>query len=244
MFGSIQKENLSHRIIAAIKDHILKEKLKPGDRLATEREMAEAFDVSRSSVREAVKILEAIGVLESRPKHGISVRGFDPQAFFKYLSFGRPANRENILEMLDLRQVVDLGIADMVVERATEEDLAVMSKHIEGMRVSLKAPVEFYTHDWALHFAIYEATKNPSVQALGGVLIEFFVTAHREWWNWDREIELPHFHNHEQIYLAIKNRDADGVRDGIRGHLKTSLEKRMKRDDMSKTTNDGQTKKT
>ena len=168
MFGSIQKENLSHRIIAAIKDHILKEKLKPGDRLATEREMAEAFDVSRSSVREAVKILEAIGVLESRPKHGISVRGFDPQAFFKYLSFGRPANRENILEMLDLRQVVDLGIADMVVERATEEGLAAMSKHIEGMRVSLKAPVEFYTHDWALHFAIYEATKNPSVQALCG----------------------------------------------------------------------------
>ena len=232
MFNSIQKENLSQRIIGAIKDHISENGLKPGDRLATEREMSEAFGVSRSSVREAVKILEAIGVLESRPKHGISVREFDPQALFKYLSFAPYIDKETIIEMLELRQTVDLGIVELAIERVTEDGLEAMRQHVAGMRKTLERPVEFYTHDWAFHFEIYEATRNPSIQALGRVLSEFFVTAHREWW--DREvIEPEHFENHERILLALEVRDPDGMRQAVRAHFDTVRRQWVRRGEFS-----------
>ncbi len=135
MFNSIEKENLSKRIIGAIKNHILQNGLMPGDRLATEREMAEAFGMSRASVREAVKILEAIGVLEARPKHGISVREFDPQALIKYLSFIPSINKKTIIEMYELRRAVDIGIVEMVIERVTEDQL---ESDAEGVKTSCR----------------------------------------------------------------------------------------------------------
>ena len=227
MFDSIEKENLSHRIVGAIRDHILRAGLKPGDRLATEREMAEAFGVSRSSVREAVKILEAIGVLESRPKHGISVREFDPQAFFKYLSFAPYIKKHTVIEMFELRLAVDLGIVEMAVERVEEDELKAMSQHIEAMKGALKNPVEFYTHDWAFHFAIYRATGNPSIQAFGRVLVEFFVTANREWWDRDQDVEPEQFDNHKRIFLALQAQDPDGMRQAIRDHYSFAIKKRF-----------------
>ena len=228
LFNSIERENLSKRIIGAIKNHILQNGLMPGDRLATEREMAEAFGVSRASVREAVKILEAIGVLEARPKHGISVREFDPQALFKYLSFVPSINKKTIIEMYELRRAVDIGIVEMVIERVTEDQLKAMGQHLEAMREALERPVEFYTHDWAFHFATYEATGNLATQALGRVLSEFFVTAHREWWDWE-SIDLEHFQNHERIFLALKARDPNGMRQAVWDHFDTGLKQWVKR---------------
>ena len=232
MFDSIQKENLPNRIIDAIQDYILQNDLKPGDRLATERQMAEDFGVSRTSVREAVKILEAIGVLESRPKHGISIREFDLQALLKCLSFvPHMGNKELVLQILELRHVVDLGLVDLVIERATEDDLEVMKREVEGMRGNLKVPVEFYTHDWAFHFAIYEASQNATIRVLGRFLVEFFVMVHRAQWDQEWNIEPEHFKNHERIYLALKNRCSDGMRQAIRDHFKSSLKKRSERHD-------------
>ena len=222
MFESIERESLSYRIIDAIKGHILQNKLKPGDRLATEREMAEAFGVSRPSVREAIKVLAAIGVLESRPKRGISIKAFDPHSLFKYLSFVQHVDKETVTQMVELRRVIELGIAELVTERATEEDLEAIRRHVETMRTNLKNPVVFFTHDFGLHFALYKATGSPSVQALGRVLMEFFVTAHRQWWDVYEDIDPEHFKNHERIFLALEARDADGVRQAIRDHFKTS----------------------
>ena len=190
--------------------------------MATEREMAEPFGVSRASVREAIKILEAIGVLESRPKHGISVREFDSQALFRYLSFVPSIDKKKTLEMLGLRRAVDLGIVEQVIEGVNEDQLDAMWQHVEEMKGLLKHPVEFYTQDWAFHFAIYEVTGNESIEALGRVLSEFFITAHREWW--DQEvIDLEHFKNHERIFQALEARDPDGMRKAMNRHYNTSL---------------------
>lgn len=229
MFKSLEKRSLSHRIIDEIRDYIVQQKLKPGDRLATETEMAEALAVSRASVREAVKVLEAIGVLESSPKRGINVKEFDPEQFFRYLLFDPYVDSESIVSMAELRVAFDVGIADLVVGRATEEDLIRMEERIEAMRESMDRPVDFYTHDWALHFAIYEATRNRSVQALGRLLIEFFVTAHRQWWDEEKVVRPEHFQNHERIFLALKARDPEEMRQAVHSHFDSSLWQWFKR---------------
>lgn len=229
MFKSLEKRSLSHRIIDEIRNHIVQQKLKPGDRLATETEMAEALAVSRASVREAVKVLEAIGVLESSPKRGINVKEFDPERFFRYLLFDPYLDAESIVDMAELRLAFEVGIVEAVIERATEEDLARMASCIEAMRENMSSTVEFYTHDWAFHFAVYEATQNRSIQALGRLLIEFFVTAHRRWWEADKAVSPEHFQNHERIFLALKARDPEKVRQAVRSHFDSSLWQWFKR---------------
>jgi DNA-binding FadR family transcriptional regulator len=223
VFKSLERRSLSHRIIDEIRDYIVKQRLKPGDRLATETEMAEALAVSRASVREAVKVLEAIGVLESSPKRGINVKEFDPENFFRYLLFDPYVDVESIVDMAELRLAFEVGIAEVVVERATEEDLARMEEQIEAMRKNMDNMVAFYTHDWAFHFAVYEATRNRFIQALGRLFIEFFVTAHRRWWEADKAVEPNYFKKHEQIFRALKARDAERMRQAVRDHFYASI---------------------
>ncbi|OGG46052.1 MAG: hypothetical protein A3F84_01910 [Candidatus Handelsmanbacteria bacterium RIFCSPLOWO2_12_FULL_64_10] len=229
MFKSLEKRNLSHRIIDEIKNYIVKQKLKPGDRLATEAEIAEALSVSRPSVREAVRVLEAIGVLESSPKRGINIKEFDPEHFFRYLLLDLYVDAENVIGVLELRLALDKGITDLVVEKATKQDISRMEEHIEGMRGSLDHPVDFYTHDWAFHFVIYEATRNRSIRALGQLLIKFLVTAQRRWWDVDKAVSPEHFHNHERILFALKARDPEEMRQALRSHYETSMWQLLKR---------------
>jgi len=223
VFKSLERRSLSHRIIDEIRDYIVKQKLKPGDRLATETEMAEALAVSRASVREAVKVLEAIGVLESSPKRGINIKEFAPEQFFRYLLFDPYVDVESIVDMAELRLAFEVGIIDVVVERVTEEDLARMASCIEAMRKNMNSTVEFYTHDWAFHFAVYEATRNRSIRALGRLFIEFFVTAHRRWWETDKAVEPDYFKKHEQIFLALKARDPEAMRQAVQDHFYASI---------------------
>ena len=60
------------------------------------------------------------------------------------------------------------------------------------------------------------------------MLSEFFVTAHREWWDWE-SIDLEHFQNHERIFLALKARDPDGMRQAVWDHFDTGLKQWVKR---------------
>jgi len=223
VFKNLEKRSLSHRIIDEIRDHIVQQKLKPGDRLATEMEMAEALAVSRASVREAVKVLEAIGVLESSPKRGINVKEFAPEQFFRYLLFDPYVDVVSIVDMAELRLAFEVGIVDVVTERATEEDLARMESCIEAMRRNIHNTVEFYTHDWAFHFAVYEATRNQSIRALGRLLIEFFVTAHRRWWEADKAVDPEYFNKHERIFLALRARDPEAMRQAVQDHFYSSI---------------------
>ena len=223
MLKSIEKRSLSHRIIDEIRDYIVQQKLKPGDRLATETQIAEALSVSRASVREAVKVLEAIGVLESSPKRGINVKEFSPEQFFRYMLFDPYVGVESIVDMAEFRLAFEVGIVDTVIERATDEDLRRMEGCIEAMRANMGNTVEFYTHDWAFHFAVYEATRNRSIQALGRLLIEFFVTAHRRWWEADKAVDPDYFKKHEQIFLALKGRNPEEMSQAVQEHFYASV---------------------
>ncbi len=220
---TIERVNLSHRIIRAIKNHISEMGLTPGDRLPTEREMAEGFGVSRSSVREAVKILEAMGILESRPKHGITVRAFDTDAFFQFLSFHPTVGRKTVLDMVELRRAMDLGCVEIVSECIDEDHLAVLGQHVEAMRRTLEQPVDFLTHDWAFHFAIYDVVGNPSMQALGRGLLEITIGAFREGWDSSRVMDVALFKSHERIFLALEARDPVAMRRAVEDHFDTTI---------------------
>lgn len=125
----IQKNvKISQKIVEQIKDIIFSGKLQPGDRLPTEKELAERLNVSRPTLREALTVLEAIGLIEVRPREGSIIKSVVPQSIQEPIHDMLGVDPSKVLELFEVRKKIDSEGAAMAAERATEADLEKMKK--------------------------------------------------------------------------------------------------------------------
>jgi len=132
--------------------------LKPGDRLPSESELAESFGVGRSSLREAMRALQLLGVVEVVQGKGTFLR--ETHVLPLAINWTHLASTDLISQIMEVRQIIEVAMAQLAAERATEEDIAVMQAAIERAakaggdpEVSGRASVDF-------HVALAEATHN------------------------------------------------------------------------------------
>lgn len=124
---------LVDKVTALIRDRIVDGQLRPGDRLASERDLGDQFGVSRTVVREAVRALAAKGLIEPS-KRGYRVTRVQAGAVSESMTLflqGRPLNYEQIHEV---RTTIEIAVARLAAERATEEDVAAMVAQCDAMR--------------------------------------------------------------------------------------------------------------
>lgn len=211
-FERIQHERLYERVLEQIKRLIEQGDLKPGDRLPSERELAERIGLSRASLREAFRVLEVEGIVVSKPGGGRYIRktalapdGADPAALVDAL------RRATVLDFLDAREVMEPGIVALAVERATEADL-------EAIRASLEPTVRDAKGDQSFHLRVAEASHNvvfyQSLKLYLDLLHDFRA----------RALESPSgaqvmFDEHKAIYLAIRERRAAEAVEAMKRHL-------------------------
>lgn len=128
-----RKQKLSDLIVAEVKSMIVSERLKPGDRLPSERELIEEFGVSKGTVREALKALEVEGLVWTRPGPGggawLSSVGTEPAstALRNYLYF----NHLSADQVYQMRKLIEVELAVSVVDNLTEKDFSQLQKHIQ-----------------------------------------------------------------------------------------------------------------
>jgi len=113
----VQKVKKSEIVAAKLRDYIISKGLKPGDRLPTEGELAERFQVSRVSVREATKALGFLGIIDAAPRRGLSVGRVSMKRLSRYLSFHFALADYPLEELIDTRIVVETGGLRQVAER-------------------------------------------------------------------------------------------------------------------------------
>ena len=161
-------------VIDRVREALLRQDLKPGDYLPSETELTKTLGVSKSSVREAVKMLQAMGVVEVRRGQGTRVReqpGVDyisPMVFHLLMEGGYPS------DLVDLRLMFEPAFSAMAMRRATEEDRARIRTALEGLESSVQAGTQVAEEDIAFHLAILQATKNPLVIRIGETLFQLF----------------------------------------------------------------------
>jgi DNA-binding FadR family transcriptional regulator len=114
--ASARRQNLSEQVAARIKQLILDEALKPGDRLPTELEMAERFGVSRVSVREATKALSFLGIIHAAPRRGLTIGQVDLRRLTEYLGFHLALGDFSKRELLQTRLVIETGSLPYVAQ--------------------------------------------------------------------------------------------------------------------------------
>ncbi|WP_154794528.1 FadR/GntR family transcriptional regulator [Occultella kanbiaonis] len=158
--------SLTDEAIAKIKAMIVDGELKPGDRLPPEKELSDRLGLSRNSLREAVKALELVKVLDARRGDGTYVTSLRSDLLMQAMSFAVDLTQhDSILEVLEVRRVLDPTAAAMAAGRASEEHLQQMRRVVDAMDAG--GPVEdLVTADIELHRIIADAGQNSYLASL------------------------------------------------------------------------------
>lgn len=213
-FRAIDRSNYPQQIAARIRGLILERRLASGDRLPTEREMAQLFGVSRSSIREAIKLLSAVGLLDSRTGAGIHVSANLGQSVLQPLSLAIFLSEGVQRDLVEARQVLEPGLAALAAQHASEAQKEEMLRTVNQMEAALGHPEEVALADLEFHLIVAKATGN---QLLLEVLVGFqhLLRPHIT----GNLITLPGqqeaLRGHKLIYSAIKRSDPEGAREAM-----------------------------
>jgi DNA-binding FadR family transcriptional regulator len=183
MFKAVSLNRVSQAIVEQVKLLMRQGRLKPGDRLPSERELCERFGVSRVTVREALRVLEAGGLVDIRvgARGGAFVTSPTSQQVGEGLADLLNLSPLTARDVTEARQVFELGIVPMVVERATDEDIVDLREMLRTHREALDSGDYEMAMSAEFHVRIAASTHNPAiemlVQSFHGPLLMSLLTA-------------------------------------------------------------------
>ena len=223
----VRRTSLSDEIVGQIIELISRAVLKPGDRLPPERSLCKQFDVGRTSLREALRTLAVMGILEPRVGEGTFVSDNTGRYLEKSLSWGLLLDPKEVTDLVETRLMLESRNAFLAAGRATEADLRELDRTIRGIEASLDQPGEFLEFDVQFHLAIARATQNSILRNLL-VLIRNYL---HEWIRASLEEPATHtsevrarmsVEEHGKILRAIRKRDAEAAQLAMEEHILSS----------------------
>ncbi|UOR10219.1 FadR/GntR family transcriptional regulator [Halobacillus amylolyticus] len=155
----VKSERKYEKIVQQILQLIDDGKLEPGDRLPAERSLSEKLGCSRTSLREAFRVLESEGLIVSRVGGGRFVRGVDQRVKYNFNPIDT-LEKSAILHFIEARETLEPKIAELASSRATEENIEKMAGLLTKMEEELKNPDEQIGIDSSFHIALAESTQN------------------------------------------------------------------------------------
>ncbi|WP_027487572.1 FadR/GntR family transcriptional regulator [Allorhizobium undicola] len=172
--GQARPRNFHSHVIHALGSGVIAGRFAQGSTLPGDAELCDQFDVSRTVLREAIKTLEAKGLLESRPKVGTRVTRknhwnlFDPQVLAWHLEAA--PDRDFLKHLHDVRMALEPLAAAQAASFRTGEQLRLMHYWLRQMETSRGEPLNFCLADFELHLIIADASRNPFLRAAYGVI--------------------------------------------------------------------------
>lgn len=221
-FTPIKPKKISAQIAEQIRNSIMSGEFVPGDRLPPERELAEMFGVSRPSVREALNILGASGLVEALQGGGTTVKSLMEQGSGNSLSEMIRVEQERALDVIEVRKCMESWTAYYAAQRALPEDLRRMEKIVDGMRENLATLQPSEDLDANFHIVVARATHNIVWLHLMQNIFDAMKEFQRGVWRavyLTEEDQHQLFNHHQAVYQAINNRDAEGARTLMLAHL-------------------------
>ncbi|MGP4061079.1 FadR/GntR family transcriptional regulator [Halobacillus sp. H74] len=169
-----QNQTKTMGIVSLIKDYLIEGKLKPGDKLPTEVELIKQLGVSRTPVREAIKILESIGVIQIKRGEGMFITDNSSKLTMNPLIFSLIMHSHNVEKLIEFRQHFEMLLMNMIITKK-EKDLskieAVYESQVERMTPNL-TPEDLVDIDLEFHYAILEEAENPFTIEIGRTIYE------------------------------------------------------------------------
>lgn len=226
-FKPVPRTSLSDAIVEQLTGLIAREVLKPGDRIPSEKSLCQQFGVGRTSVREALRSLSVMGILESHAGEGTFVSANRDRYLERAFQWGLLLDRKAVEELVETRLLLESHTAYLAARHATREDLEALARAVEGMEISIADYKRFLDHDLRFHLQIAKATKN---RILGNLLstirgylqnwVEGLLSGDRAK-NPAARAKLS-ITQHKAILRALKKRRPDEARRAMRAHILSS----------------------
>jgi GntR family transcriptional regulator, transcriptional repressor for pyruvate dehydrogenase complex len=217
-FTAVRKTRVFEGVAQQIQRLIVSGVLKPGDLLPPERELAERFRVSRSSIRDAIRTLELIGLVVPRQGEGTVVAELSHDAVVTPIASVLLRKRELIAELLEIRKMLEPALAARAAERASDEEIAHLEDILRRQREKLLRGEPTVDEDAEFHLAIALAARNSVVRRVLDVLVDLLrETRSRSLQTRGRPRKS--FAGHRKVLDAIKRRDPAGAERAVRQHL-------------------------
>jgi len=218
----VQAPKVFERVAVQIEQRILDGELHSGDRLPTERELAEQFQVSRTAVREALKILAQKGLVDMRPGRGTIVIDGAHEALqhslglVMRLKLGEVGGSNSLVEV---REILEVEIAALAAERATEQEIAAMREAVQVMDESLDNADAFIAADNRFHEALAQATQNALILTLVRSIVNLLSEQRKQIFATAGGPQRGQVH-HKSILASVIKHDPAAARAAMRAHLR------------------------
>jgi GntR family transcriptional repressor for pyruvate dehydrogenase complex len=217
-FQSLKRPNVVEDIIESFKQSIVQGDLRPGQRLPSETELVEQFGVGRGTLREAMKKLEALGVVVIQRGDGTYIADKPSSTLLSPLMFALMLEARVGVDLVELRSFVEVGYCQLAARRATDADwerIEEAQKAYADYARSVERDVDMHTKlDLSFHFAVIDATHNPLVISVAQTVEEIFFASIRSTLTraagWEYGIEA-----HRSVVDAMRSGNPEDIRRAV-----------------------------
>lgn len=224
MFKPVRTRTASAEVAAQIKEMIRQRQLVPGDRLPSEREFAEMFGVSRTTIREALRSLAAVGMISIRQGDGSFVEHFNLEGILEPLSvlFHLEGDASGINSFSEVRRILELEMAALAAERATPEDIFEIQKSVASLVEEVRNGGIGDESDAMFHLALAKASKNPLLlrlmETIADLMKNTYQAARKQLFLDEKTLESIYL-SHSGVAEAIQQHNPELARERMREHL-------------------------
>ena len=218
VFAVLDRSTLPEEIANRLLELIRAQRLRPGDKLPAERTLATAMQVSRPVLREALRALAIMKVVEIRQGSGTYITALEPQQLVSHLDFVFSKDTVALAQVLEARRVIEVGNARLAAARIDEAGIERLDALLAEMRAALGDPDRFSTLDIAFHNVVCGAAANFLLGQFMGI-INTLAKVSRERTGASRSVRELALRDHRQLVQALRSGDPDAAADAMRAHL-------------------------
>jgi GntR family transcriptional repressor for pyruvate dehydrogenase complex len=218
MLHAIRKTRIHEEVFSQIHELIKAGRFKGRDQLPSERELAETFKVSRTSVREALRALETQGLIVSRTGMGNFVADLPVESLVGPLARLLIDEKKALADVFEMRKLIEPHIAALAAERATRSDIAQLKRIVAKQTEAVKRGETGVEADAELHFSIGRATRNQALQKLVSGLMEMLSRSREESLQTDKRRQSS-IDAHRRIIAAVEKHDKTRARSEMLRHI-------------------------
>ncbi len=215
---TLDKSSLVDKVESKLVELLQKRKLRIGDSIPKELELAETLGVSRTVIREALLRLRVMGVIDSKKKKGAVITSPDLVGLLGKSMNPHILNQETLKEIFEFRLALEIGMADFIFKRITKEDIAELKKIVKNEPPVSQYHVFNIDHEIAFHGKLYEITGNETLKKFQGMLLPVFDYVHKSGLLKKQPL-LKTFTSHKTLVNILEKGTVEEFRNGMRSHL-------------------------
>jgi GntR family transcriptional repressor for pyruvate dehydrogenase complex len=220
---TVRRTTVVDGVIGEIKRLLHDREMQAGAKLPGERELARKLGVSRPSVREALRTLEQMGVLDTRHGAGSQLAASGSNVLKTPLEFLLALDRPSIADLHETRVLLEVHLAGQAARRRTDNDLAALEAALRAMRIRLASPRDMTDPDLRFHQAVATAAHNRLLERVMNCLHESIRSMMDAAWPGNRDMKVS-LRIHEDVHDAIRRRRPEAARKAMRRHMAAMTE--------------------